>query len=182
MRDFDPLWNGPDSHDDETGRDRMRHPGTVESCRYCSPPDEVAGPRAWLRELEYRPGWRLRVSPADSRSGLPMLSVHALVADSRGGSGTVEIAAAFPVHPPFWEDRERFLLWLLHLLSDLECHESAEWLRWRGTGRPLFDPHAPDPRRLTAPPVSHSGHGASSDPGRAGGEGRPGSRADPAGS
>jgi hypothetical protein len=34
--------------------------------------------------------------------------------------------------------------WLRAVLRDLESHEVDEWLQDKATGKPLFDPHAPD--------------------------------------
>lgn len=65
--------------------------------------------------------------------------------DARRPGQHAEIQFVLSV-PPFLEKASQFYEWLRHaLMSGPEAHESAEWLRWRNSHQPVFDPHRTGP-------------------------------------
>lgn len=107
------------------------------------PIEYVTQLQAWLAEVEYRPGWRLEIDHGWAES--LTLTIRARLEDSTSPGRMVEIGSNVPI-PPYPWDRDRFIHWLADALISREVHESQEWLRWRTTGEPVFDPHADEKR------------------------------------
>jgi hypothetical protein len=108
-------------------------------------PVDIRSPRwlvAQLARFTYRPGWTLKIVPAEYHWGVSdyNLEVVGLVLDARGSGKTTQIRSLQPI-PPFFEDQDelQFARWLQHQLFDLERHESREWLR--RDGEIYDDPH-----------------------------------------
>lgn len=105
----------------------------------------------WLqRELArytYRPGWTLTIAQTGppytlSTYGLTTYALRAqfTAPDTYQPERTIQLSAIRQVDPMLMRDSETFARWLQHVLMDMECHESREWLRRDGV---IYDnPHA----------------------------------------
>lgn len=94
----------------------------------------------FLDTLEYKPGWEFEVYETPHQ-GI-VLAISARVEDSYSPGEYTDLRVKSFV-PPFRRQSE-FLAWLLWRLERIEIHECHEWLRYSGTHRPYFDPHAED--------------------------------------
>lgn len=93
-----------------------------------------------LAEIEYKPGWKMALRHFDHLQG-PTLCIFALVENSYQPKERIELRIYSQIPP--MSDQSSFEQWLSWRLSQIEVHESMEWLR-KG-GKPLFDPHAEPP-------------------------------------
>lgn len=91
-----------------------------------------------LGVLAYRPDWDLSVYETRAQ-GVFFAVVAELENSYEPGTQTV-VRIKSPVPP--MASVEAFYEWLRFRLEVIERHECHEWLRFRHTGKPLFDPHA----------------------------------------
>jgi len=100
---------------------------------------------SWLEEIEYRTGWTLTIND-DPALDLVALVVKAKVEDARRPGRHADVNFILTV-PPYLEQASQFYDWLHYALhTGPEAHETAEWLRWRTSHQPVFDPHRGDVR------------------------------------
>lgn len=93
---------------------------------------------ALLAQVEYRPGWRIKAF--DCWEGV-MVRITADVPNAYNPSETVTLGVNSYVDPGSLASEADFVTWLSWRLRRMEIHESMEWLRWKVTGGPIFDPH-----------------------------------------
>lgn len=93
---------------------------------------------AVVGKLTYRPGWSFEVYETEAQG--MWLAINAVVEDAYTPGAQVPLRIKSQL-PPF-QDEAQLLRWLRWRLEVIETHECHEWLRDKGTGRPLWDPHA----------------------------------------
>lgn len=104
----------------------------------------------WLAELEYLPRSTMKLERQTYRDPDDpdlVLDIEIVVPDAYNPSRLIPVKTRHNLgNEHYWagfrDPKTVFLETIKHVILELACHESMEWLRVRETGRPLFDPHA----------------------------------------
>lgn len=90
-----------------------------------------------LDSVQYREGWELEVYATEFQGD--WLAVKAVVDDTYHPGQQIELRIKSPLPPMSSEGA--FLTWLRWRLEVIEVHECHENLRWKSSGKPIYDPH-----------------------------------------
>lgn len=98
---------------------------------------------AIVADLEWMPGWTIEFRTWDTVKnwvpGPPGLMIQGRVPNTYRPD---EIVTPWNCRRiPEMESEQELLEWIVDFLDHIARHESREWFRWRGAGRPIFDPH-----------------------------------------
>lgn len=91
-----------------------------------------------LAGLVYLPGWEFSVHETPFQGDY--IRIRGTVANSYDPEGEWVVLDIKSPLPPFRTAGE-FRVWLRWRLEGIAVHEVHEWLRDRGSGKALFDPH-----------------------------------------
>lgn len=93
-----------------------------------------------LDDIEYKPGWELRLEPGDYMSAKLVITLNA--DDSRRPGHDVSIRAQHVVYPEMFSHEAEFIRFVRYKILEAEIHEVDEFLRYKGAL--VNDPHARD--------------------------------------
>ena len=122
----------------ETDRRRYQQTGSL-SLQECQ--------RLLEEEISYRPNAAITLRPGPSYSEQVVLTIKLKVEDTYDPGAVIRVEHRYPC-PEWFIDTEHFVAFVRQCVQKTEVHEAMEWLKWRKTGKPIFDPHSNDVQNL----------------------------------
>ena len=97
-----------------------------------------------LSRLRYKPGTRMWMRD-DHRhyQTYPVLAIEVEAEDSYNPGRQIKAVHQTSV-PPIITSQHHFVAFVRQCLERMEVHEMQEWLKWKDSEVPIFDPHAND--------------------------------------